>query len=65
MDAIIDIYSLHWIEAEELPVTAEPAWHGATLGLAEFARMGLVGGDKLQGVLDWVLKVCLLTHILG
>jgi hypothetical protein len=63
LDAVIDIYHLHYVDGEELATTAEPSWHGSTLACAEFARQGLIRGTKLEHTINWALKVCNI-HIL-
>jgi len=54
----VDLYTIHYVEGEDLSPTAEPSWHGATLACAEFARQGLLSAAKVPVVLHWVLKVC-------
>jgi tubulin-specific chaperone D len=58
LDAVIDIYHLHYVDGEELATTAEPSWHGSTLACAEFARQGLISATKLEQTIHWALKVC-------
>lgn len=58
LDAVIDIYHLHYVDGEELATTAEPSWHGSTLACAEFARQGLISATKLEHTIHWALKVC-------
>jgi hypothetical protein len=57
LDAVLDLYTLHYVEGEDMSPTMEPSWHGATLACAEFARQGLVSATKVPIVLHWVLKV--------
>ena len=57
LDAVLDLYTLHYVEGEDLSPTTEPSWHGATLASAEFARQGLLSISKVSAALDWALKV--------
>lgn len=61
LDAILEIYQVHYSEGDDLPTTAEPGWHGATLACAEFARTGLIAASKVGDTISWVLKVYLKT----
>lgn len=60
LDTIIGLFSIHSLAAAniyDLPAIAESTWHGACLSSAEMARRGLVSGDKLVDVMDWLSKV--------
>ncbi|CAG7853286.1 Tubulin-specific chaperone D AltName: Full=Beta-tubulin cofactor D; Short=tfcD; AltName: Full=SSD-1; AltName: Full=Tubulin-folding cofactor D [Serendipita indica DSM 11827] len=56
LDALMDLYQVHYVEGEDLVVGAEPTWHGATLACAEFARQGLINVLKLPIAIQWTLK---------
>ncbi|KAG8833480.1 hypothetical protein FRC17_010655, partial [Serendipita sp. 399] len=56
LDAILDIYQVHYVEGGELNPAAEPSWHGATLACAEFARQSLIAQDKLPTTINWLMK---------
>lgn len=59
-DAVISLFSIHSSEPGsgiEMPPVAEATWHGACLGCAEFARRGLVRGERTGKLINWMLKV--------
>ncbi|KIM25833.1 hypothetical protein M408DRAFT_73897 [Serendipita vermifera MAFF 305830] len=56
LDAVMEVYTVHYVQGEELNPITEPSWHGATLACAEFARQGLINKLKVATALEWVLK---------
>jgi len=42
----------------DLSAVKEGTWHGASLAIAEMARRGVLGKDRLAELVPWLLKVC-------
>lgn len=64
VDTVIGLFSIHSFATASLydmPTVAESTWHGTCLSCAELLRRGLIADDRLADVIDWIIKVIVLS----
>ncbi|KIJ54812.1 hypothetical protein M422DRAFT_24702 [Sphaerobolus stellatus SS14] len=62
LDNVTELFSIHLPASqrmEDLPTVAESTWQGACLACAEMARRGLITGNRLEELLEWLKKALL------
>ncbi|KAF9468537.1 tubulin folding cofactor D C terminal-domain-containing protein [Collybia nuda] len=59
LETVMGLFAIHSIAAAslyDLPAIAESTWHGASLACAEMARRGLIRGERLPELIEWLSK---------